>query len=306
MPPQVEQGQSIPRLDLTTLLGKLYAEHLRRESNYNRFVTRYATRLAEERKTEARFCRGDAKCQVNERVLSRLGAEKCSAVPLWDHVIEKLFAKCDLDLDDSGGLGPRFRELLERYCHAVMHDTLSWMEPPSFSAWIARLDKTNFAEDLLADLWKLYPRACKRLALPTPTVTGDDAVIGAPPGKRPAGKGMSWRKAKEAAERHVKRNNHVFPGVNVLARVIGCASSTVLKVIKKSTYLAARKAEHERDAKKPKEVALTRGVLAITSQQRETDPSDVELARLTKEQADERAREERQHTKRQHTPTPHK
>ena len=122
--------------------------------------------------------------------------------------------------------------------------------------------------------------------------------------EQPASKGMSWKKAKDAAERHVKRNNNAFPGVNALARIVGCVPSTMLKAIKNSVYLAARKAEHE--VKKPKEVALTGDVLEITPQQRETDPCDVELARLTKEQADDLAREERQHIKRQHTSTPHR
>lgn len=116
MPPQ--------GLDLPTLLGKLYAENVRRQANYDRAVTWREARLAKERKIEMGVCRDDARYEVNTRVLSRLGEEKCFATPLWDYVIEKLSAKCDLDLDDSGGLGPRFRELLERYCRAVLRRTL--------------------------------------------------------------------------------------------------------------------------------------------------------------------------------------
>lgn len=166
MPQQVKQTQNIPRLDLPALLGKLYIEHLRRQSNYDRAVRRRAARLVKERKVELKSSRSVAKCQINERVISRIGEEKYFATPLWDYVIEKLFRACDIDLEDLLGVDVGFNDLLGDYCHAVLKDALSWKEPTRFTAWIARVDQANFGDALLADLWKLYPRACKRLALP--------------------------------------------------------------------------------------------------------------------------------------------
>lgn len=161
---------------------------------------------------------------------------------------------------------------------------------------IAQTVSAHFSGDAMSELldWfmDLYPQEAAEMDL------------AAPPSERPASKGMSWQKAKEAAERHVKRNNHVFPGVNTLAQVIDCAPSTVFKAIKHSTYLKARKAEHENHPKKPKVVALTPTILETTPQESAIEPREVALARLTQEQVDEREREERQHAKRQHTRTP--
>ncbi len=83
-------------------------------------------------------------------------------------------------------------------------------------------------------------------------------------GEQPVGKGMSWQKAKDEAEKHMKRNNNVFPGVNALTRIIQCSPSTMLKAIKKSEYLLARKAEHESGEKKLKKVSLSDFALQTT------------------------------------------
>lgn len=157
-------------------------------------------------------------------------------------------------------------------------------------------------DELLGWFTDLYPQEASEMGLALPTSADASKAV---PGGQPASKGMSWKKAQEAAERHVKRNKNVFPGVNALARIVGCVPSTALKAIRNSPYLAARKAEHEQAAKKPKEVALTVAILDTTPLQPEIEPREATLARLAQEQADEQVREDRQHAKRRHTRTTH-
>ena len=85
---------------------------------------------------------------------------------------------------------------------------------------------------------------------------------------------MSWEDAKKKAEQYVKRNG--YPGFKPLVRAIGCGVGTLKKAIERSTYLTARKAEHEAKRKgKPHETPLTGVVLDNAVQSTESDPSDV-------------------------------
>lgn len=181
-----------------------------------------------------------------------------------------------------------------------------WPDISGAAGTVSAYFQGDAMRELIAWFLREYPHEAAKmgLELPMPTDTGVSASIGDPVGERPASKGMSWKNAKGAAERHVKRHDNVFPGVKALARIVGCAPSTMLKAIENSTYLTARKAEHKQAAKNPKEVALTTAILETTPLQPETEPREVALARLTQEQADECMREERQRTKRRHTHTP--
>lgn len=111
--------------------------------------------------------------------------------------------------------------------------------------------------------------------------------------KRPPGAGESRSKLKKRAERHVKLNRGNFPGVNVLARALNCPQSSLHNVTWDSTYLKARKAEHDkRGGDKPREERMTSIVLDDTPQNTEPDPqtaaeqaedSEAALNRLTVE-----------------------
>ncbi|MCH8824811.1 MAG: hypothetical protein IH984_15035 [Planctomycetes bacterium] len=56
----------------------------------------------------------------------------------------------------------------------------------------------------------------------------------------------TWQRAKAEAEKRVKLSG--YPGLNVLAKIIGCSASTLSKAIGNSTYLKARKAEYEQQS----------------------------------------------------------
>ncbi|MBI1824860.1 MAG: hypothetical protein HY287_17085 [Planctomycetes bacterium] len=89
----------------------------------------------------------------------------------------------------------------------------------------------------------------------------------------------------QRAEEYVRL--HGYPGVNELARKLECQGSSLLNAIKVSTFLTARKAEHE-DGQKPRRLAsLNRVLLDNTSQTTEPDPSALALEALIAEQAAE-------------------
>lgn len=112
------------------------------------------------------------------------------------------------------------------------------------------------------------------------------------------GGGMSAEQARTEAERMVRANAGKWPGLNNLARRIGCSTATVTKAVENSTYLKARRAE--REAGKPK--AGRTVSLAYDPKDTTADgPADVaernELSRLTAEQRAEALRDERQYQK---------
>lgn len=72
----------------------------------------------------------------------------------------------------------------------------------------------------------------------------------------------TWQQVKCAAESHVKRN--VYPGLNALAKIIGCSSATLSKAITHSSFLKARKAEHKQQTageKRPVSLPASDGVI---------------------------------------------
>ena len=101
--------------------------------------------------------------------------------------------------------------------------------------------------------------------------------------------GMSWQKAKKLAEAYVKARKGVYPGFNVLANKIGCGKGTMEKAIQNSTYLTARRAEHNARKRRPREVPLSDARLEQTPASGETVDS------LAAEQEADRRREERQY-----------
>jgi len=96
------------------------------------------------------------------------------------------------------------------------------------------------------------------------------------------GGGMSCKEAIEKGERHIARNP--YPGLNALAKIIGCSSATMSKAITRSLKLKAAKAQHAADQGGGREVSLTDIVLDNTIQTTEGDPSELTLIKLMAEQ----------------------
>lgn len=93
--------------------------------------------------------------------------------------------------------------------------------------------------------------------------------------KREPGKGMPWQTAKKLAENHCARNR--FPGVNALARLVGCSPATMSKAIGRSAKLRARRAEHDAQRTSVSAGAMT-GEAASAKQTREPNPIDAASA----------------------------
>ncbi len=87
-----------------------------------------------------------------------------------------------------------------------------------------------------------------------------------------AGKpGTTREELRKRAEQVVRR--HGYHGLRPLARSLKCSPSSVSNAIKDSTFLKARKAEHEAERTgKPRETALTGVTVDDTAQQTEVDP----------------------------------
>ncbi len=109
---------------------------------------------------------------------------------------------------------------------------------------------------------------------------GEQLQIGVPKAeavitpKRPTA-GMPRHKLVKKAEQWVKKHNGKFPGVNSLAKILDAAQSSLSKAIKDSSYLKARKAEHEAERKgKPRETQMTDMVLDGSVQATERDPQN--------------------------------
>jgi len=108
--------------------------------------------------------------------------------------------------------------------------------------------------------------------------------------------GMPIDEVIRRAEAHVKAHKGVFPGRNKLAEIIGCAPASITKAVKNSSYLKARKAEHDATKKSGREVQVSDSMDAFTDESDgDQDDRDAALDRLIAEQEAERKREERQH-----------
>jgi hypothetical protein len=83
-------------------------------------------------------------------------------------------------------------------------------------------------------------------------------------------KGMRWQEAMKAAENHCARNP--FPGVNAMAKIVGCSSSTMSKAIDRSAKLRAKLAEQEAQRKSVFAGAMSDATAASAKQTRERDP----------------------------------
>lgn len=112
----------------------------------------------------------------------------------------------------------------------------------------------------------------------------------------PVAAGVKWKDAMESAERHVKRNNGVFPGRNTLAHdIVGCARSTMTKAIRRSPYLKARQAEAKAQRSTRAKTLSKTALESVPAPERDDD----ELARLVAEQKADDARDHRQAKARQ-------
>ena len=79
-----------------------------------------------------------------------------------------------------------------------------------------------------------------------------------------------WQEVQRLAEKHCRK--HGFPGVRTLAKICGCAPSTMDKAIGRSSYLSARRSEHKWDNKKLRKNRLTEVHLDRLPQTTEEDP----------------------------------
>lgn len=88
----------------------------------------------------------------------------------------------------------------------------------------------------------------------------------------PESRGMTWQQARTKAESHIDRNP--FPGVNALARIVGCSQSTMSRAIKQSPKLLAAKLRCESENRSVSDMAMPQGTMESTAQTRERDPAD--------------------------------
>ena len=132
-----------------------------------------------------------------------------------------------------------------------------------------------------------------------------EAARAEPAAVTPVGSGMSAADAKVNAERIVKAADGAWPGLNELARQVGCAKATLKKAVKDSRYLAARKAEHE--AAKPRggrTVPLSHDPADRAASDPAEAVADDEIKRLAAESRAEEEREERQRRAAEKRPQP--
>jgi len=89
-------------------------------------------------------------------------------------------------------------------------------------------------------------------------------------------KRTKWQEVQRTAEKHCRK--HGFPGVRNLARICGCAFSTMDKAIRRSSYLRARRSEYKWDNKKPRKTRLTDVHLDRLPQTTEENPLEQLIA----------------------------
>jgi len=106
---------------------------------------------------------------------------------------------------------------------------------------------------------------------------GGDGESAESEGGGAVGKGVSRKKTQKKAEDYCRR--HPYPGIQSLAREVGCSSSTMHKILKESAFLRARRAEAEAVKKAGgRAVSLTNWVEASTAQTREPNPAEAAAA----------------------------
>jgi len=98
--------------------------------------------------------------------------------------------------------------------------------------------------------------------------------------------GMSWRAAKDKAEKYVASQD--FPGITKLHKIIGCAPNTMRKAINNSEKLKEAELKCGKQSSSVSAVTLTNKVIASCPSNRQDDPSVVAdtnslLAKLVKE-----------------------
>ncbi len=113
--------------------------------------------------------------------------------------------------------------------------------------------------------------------------------------------GMSIQEAIAKAESHVKDHRGVFPGRNKLARIVGCSQSQMTKAINRSSYLKARRAEHnatQRGANRERQVSQPLDELAHDPDWKSKEGDrDSMLDQLAAEQQDDLDRQVAQSTR---------
>lgn len=148
----------------------------------------------------------------------------------------------------------------------------------------------SWAEDLLGERISDVLAGAETTASLNNSSSDDKAVP-------PVAKGVSWGSAMKRAEDRVRSHGGVFPGRNALADIVGCSRATMSKVIKRSRYLTARQAEaKDRRNIKPRESAIEdldglpgQGCAEAAG----NCEAEAELDRLTREQAQDEARDKR-------------
>lgn len=99
-------------------------------------------------------------------------------------------------------------------------------------------------------------------------------------------KRTNWQEVQRTAEKHCRE--HGFPGVRNLARICGCAFSTMDKAIGRSIYLSARRSEYKRANKKLRKTRLTDVHLDRLSQTTEEDPLEQLIAEQKRDMGSDR------------------
>lgn len=112
------------------------------------------------------------------------------------------------------------------------------------------------------------------------------------------GAGMPIAEVIRRAEEYVRAQDGDFPGRNKFAKIVGCSRGSITKAVERSTYLKARKAEHEaarRGANREVQVGCSMDTFTAKAPVETTDRDD-ELDRLAKEQEADQRRDEHQRT----------
>lgn len=218
-----------------------------------------------------------ALCTISREQYERQGYDDRTCL-LWESIVQEIIKNIKVPCNETQ---------LRSYADAACLNDVS--QSNEFTNAIAELHDSGFTERWLRQIWDRHHDEAEEAELSKPTTDGR----GIP--------GMTWKDAQKAAELHVKRHYNVFPGVNALAKIVGCAPATMSKAIKKSSYLNARYAEHKAKDRKAKEVPLAQEILESTPSQ--IDSQDMELTTLIAEQHADQAREANQHVKRQRSRT---
>ena len=218
---------------------------------------------------------------------------------LWARWVERLcdspsHAHCLLTLEDDKHGPTDFQQTLDD------QEALRRRAESGVSAAAAEL--AMWGDPARCTVVEDVARAVMELLADDDAATGDNRPPVASQSGRasPVGSGMSAEDARAEAERLVKADGGEWPGVNKLMERVGCAKGTIRKAVADSTYLKARKAEHDR-AKRPK--GRTVPLSHPAADPDAADPLDAAaeaerlrlIAEMSAESAAEERREARQH-----------